>query len=112
MDQLEARLIPGTEGATFLSFSPDGEWISYVDAATPSQLRKVAVAGGQSVVLAEALKAIGPPLECWGYDGNILFNSNGVLSRVPSGGGQPQIWRRRMPRAARSLLCRAATVAR
>jgi len=91
MDQLEARPIPGTEGATFLSFSPDGQWVSYVDSAAPSQLRKVSVAGGPSQVLAEALTATGPPVENWGDDGNILFSNKGVLLRVPSGGGQPQV---------------------
>jgi len=90
MDQLETRLIPGTEGALFPSFSPDGQWISYVDQATPRQLRKVSVAGGPSVALAEA--PIGhPPAPNWEDDGNILFSTKGMLLRVPSGGGQPQI---------------------
>jgi len=91
MDQLETRLIPGTEGAGFLSFSPDGQWIAYVDRATPTQLRKVSVAGGPSQVLAEAASVVGPPVTSWGDDGNILFSSKGVLLRVPPGGGQPQI---------------------
>ena len=91
MDQLETRPIPGTEGAGFLSFSPDGQWISYVDSAAPSQLRKVSVAGGPSLVLAEVASEIGPPVPSWGDDGNILFSSKGVLLRVPSGGGQPQM---------------------
>jgi Tol biopolymer transport system component len=90
MDQLEAKLIPGTESASFLSFSPDGQWISYVDGAKPSQLRKVSVAGGPSQALAEAASEVGPPGQRWGDDGNILFSSKGVLLRVPSGGGQPQ----------------------
>ena len=91
MDQLEARLIPGTEDARVPSFSPDGQWISYLDGARPSQLRKVSVAGGPSQVLAEAQSGVGPPVPSWGDDGNILFSSKGVLLRVPSGGGQPQM---------------------
>ncbi len=91
MDQLETRLIPGTEGAAFLSFSPDGQWIAYVDLTAPSQLRKVPVAGGASLTLAEAAAGVGPPVTSWGDDGNILFSSNGVLLRVPSGGGQPKM---------------------
>jgi len=90
MDQLETKLIPGTEEVLSPSFSPDGQWISYVDQATPRQLRKVSVAGGPSVALAEA--GIGhPPVPNWEDDGNILFGSKGMLLRVPSGGGQPQI---------------------
>jgi predicted Ser/Thr protein kinase len=91
MDQLETRLIPSTEGASFVSFSPDGQWICYIETARPSQLRKVSVAGGTSLVLTEAESRIGPPVPNWGDDGNILFSSKGLLLRVPSGGGQSKI---------------------
>src|SRR5262249_32452314 len=41
IDQFDAKPIPDTEGATFLSFSPDGQWISFIDGSRPTQLRKV-----------------------------------------------------------------------
>jgi len=89
MDQLETRPIPGTEGAAFPAFSPDGQWISYV--AVPRHLRKVPVAGGPSVAVAEVEGGVGPPTPAWGDDGNILFSRDGALFRVPSSGGQPQL---------------------
>jgi serine/threonine protein kinase/WD40 repeat protein len=91
LDQLEARPISGTEGATFLCFSPDGQWISYVDASTqPNKLKKIALAGGPAQVLADAIQTTGPPTQDWGLDDNILFSSNGALMRIPAGGGTPQ----------------------
>jgi Tol biopolymer transport system component len=92
LDQLEARPISGTEGATFLCFSPDGQWISYMDSSTqPNKLKKIALAGGPAQVLADAVQATtGPPTQDWGVDDNILFASNGGLMRIPAAGGTPQ----------------------
>ncbi|MGD0135502.1 MAG: serine/threonine-protein kinase, partial [Bryobacteraceae bacterium] len=64
LDQLEARPISGTEGATFLCCSPDGQWISYVDSSMqPNKLKKIALASGPAQVLADALLATGPPTQ-------------------------------------------------
>src|SRR5262249_55641939 len=55
LDQFEARPLPGTEGASFLSFSPDGQWISFVTGdRNPAlgRLKKVAGAGGPSLKMA------------------------------------------------------------
>jgi serine/threonine-protein kinase len=84
MDQLEARPIPGTAGARYLCFSPDGQWISYV---AERRLNRVAVAGGPVQFLAEAGELMGPPTQRWETDGSILFADQGVLKRVPDGGG-------------------------
>ncbi len=91
LDQLEARPISGTEGAGFLCFSPDGQWISYADlSGQPNKLKKIALAGGPAQVLADAIQTTGPPTQDWGVDDNILFSSNGVLMRIPEAGGTPQ----------------------
>jgi hypothetical protein len=91
MDQLEATPIPGTEGAAFLCFSPDGTWISYIDASVqPNKLKKIAVAGGPAQVLVDVLGSTGPPTQDWGLDDNILFSSNGALMRIPAAGGAVQ----------------------
>jgi Tol biopolymer transport system component len=91
LDQLEARPISDTEGATFLCFSPDGQWISYVDSSVqPNKLKKIALAGGPAQVLADAIQTTGPPTQDWGPDENILFASNGALMRIPAAGGTPQ----------------------
>jgi predicted Ser/Thr protein kinase len=91
LDQLEARPISGTEGATFLCFSPDGQWLSYVDSSVlPNKLKKIALAGGPAQVLVDAIQTTGPPTQDWGLDDNILFSSNGALMRIPAAGGTPQ----------------------
>jgi len=90
MDQLEAKPIPGTEGASSICFSPDGQWISYIIGTSGAKLMKIAVAGGPAQVLAEALSALFVTQD-WGSDDNILFTSNGgSLMRVPAAGGTPQ----------------------
>jgi Tol biopolymer transport system component len=86
MDQLDAKLIPGTEGAEYLSFSPDGQWISYIGGA----LKKIAVAGGPAQTIAEIAPGVLSPIQDWGTDGNILYSSGGALMRVSASGGKPQ----------------------
>jgi eukaryotic-like serine/threonine-protein kinase len=91
LDQLAPVLIPGTENAALLCFSPDGLWISYVlngeSQSRRAQLMKVAVAGGAPQTLADANTVVGPPTHSWSDDGAILYNSNGALWRMPSTGG-------------------------
>ncbi len=86
MDEFEAQLIPGTEGAGDPFFSPDGEWLGFF---ANGQLLKVSLAGGApQVVSPAALRPIGAS---WGSDGNIVFG-DGVargLSRVSEDGGTP-----------------------
>jgi serine/threonine-protein kinase len=92
IDQLDARPLAGTDGATFLCFSPDREWISYIAGPRPGQqLKRIAVAGGPVQTLADAVAQLGPPVQHWGADDNILFSNNGVLTRIRSGGGTPEI---------------------
>jgi serine/threonine-protein kinase len=84
MDQLETVPIAGTEGAHSPYFSPDGEWIAF---AVEGALKKVALAGGPVVTIAETP---GVPISgSWGRDDNILIDSPaGVhLAQVPAAGG-------------------------
>jgi serine/threonine-protein kinase len=43
LDELQHRRLDGTEDATYLSFSPDGQWIAFL---AGTQVRKVPVSGG------------------------------------------------------------------
>ena len=96
MDQIEARPLPGTEGAFFLSFSPDGEWISFVSNGRfrerlgtmtgDMRLKKVSLSGGPPQTLAEFSGPVAPH-QTWGEDGNILFD-DGPLKSISSNGGQ------------------------
>jgi serine/threonine-protein kinase len=86
LDQLDPRAIPGTEDASAPFFSPDGRWIGFFAAG---KLRKVAVAGGMPVVIAEAPQTFGA---AWLTDGRIVFSASerGGLLRVNESGGDTE----------------------
>ena len=96
LDQAENVPLPGTEGAQNPFFSPDGEWLGFQQG---QQIRKVALAGGSSVVVVEDLNLPlgsdwGPPGIGWGRDGTIVYPNNlgSGLSIVRDTGGQPEVF--------------------
>lgn len=84
VEGLGARAIPGTEGATDPTFSPDGRWLAF---HSRGALRKVAVAGGEPQVICEVPHLRGAS---WGEDGTIVFSGGAGLRRVAAAGGSPQ----------------------
>jgi len=86
MDSLEARPIPGTEGALNPFFSPDGQWVGFFAGGT---LKKVSVSGGATVTLGNAAYGYGAS---WGSQGMMAFAPSGVsvVQQVPDAGGTPQ----------------------
>ena len=84
--QIDAKPIAGTDGAFNPFFSPDGEWIGF---AAQRKLMKVAVAGGEPLVICDAPAVRGAS---WGSDGTILFapDIHSGLTRVSAAGGTPQ----------------------
>jgi len=98
LDQFEATLLAGTENSNSLAFSPDGEWISYISgrASPNSVLKKIQFAGGPPQTLANAPSVAGPPIQSWGEDDYIYFSvaEDGALHRVPSSGGQAEVFAR------------------
>ena len=89
VEGLGARAIPGTEGATDPTFSPDGRWLAF---HSRGALRKVAIAGGEPQVLCEVPHLRGAS---WGEDGAIVFSGGAGLQRVAAAGGSPQAFTRR-----------------
>jgi serine/threonine-protein kinase len=87
MDSLEARPIPGTEGAVSPFFSPDGQWLAFF---AGGKLKKVSVNGGAPVTLGDA--GVTPRGASWGSQGMIIFAPTlvGVLQQVSDAGGTPQ----------------------
>ena len=89
LDQLEPRLLAGTERAANPSFSPDGKWIAIV--TNRSKLKKVPVDGGEAATLATVHEwnAIG-----WTSTNELVLGSGisegrlGLL-RVSTAGGDP-----------------------
>jgi serine/threonine-protein kinase len=82
--RLEADPIPGTDNASIPFFSPDGRWLGfYLD----GYLRKVSMAGGPPVPIAETPAAYGAS---WGDNDLIIFGGeDGRLYTVPAAGGSP-----------------------
>ncbi len=87
-DAAEATLLPGTEGAQNVIYSPDGQWIAF---AAGSELKKRPVGDGSTVTLAEGLTPASNSMIAlaWLDDGSILFELPGsTLMRIPEEGGQ------------------------
>jgi len=83
LDSLEGRPLPGTEHANGPFFSPDGQWVAFFAGL---KLKKVSLAGGAPVVLADAFEPTGGS---WGEDDTIVFGSgwDTGLARVSASGG-------------------------
>jgi eukaryotic-like serine/threonine-protein kinase len=100
MDQFDARALAGTEGASWPAFSPDGRTISFITGeqrlsgeprrVVDGRLKRVPVEGGPAQTLANAASIIGPPIQSWTPDGDILFTNDGVLMKVRADGGIPE----------------------
>ena len=87
MDNLEARLIPGTsENLTSPFVSPDGQWVGYF--AGTGQLKKIAVTGSTPVTLCAATTAFGAS---WSADNTILFGQSTGIKRVSANGGAAEL---------------------
>lgn len=103
LESFNAVALPGTEGATSPSFSPDGQWLGYF---TRTELRKVPLAGGNPRVIASFAGQVrfDPwgrnyfPTADWGRDDTIVFSSGfwrepaelPGLFTVPAVGGEPR----------------------
>jgi Tol biopolymer transport system component/tRNA A-37 threonylcarbamoyl transferase component Bud32 len=96
LNEAEARPVPGTlstdssVGATNPEFSPDGNWLAYVDIVSPAGpylVKRVPVTGGASVLLHEGESGGFPFGLHWPVPDAIMFaNSDGIV-RMPAAGG-------------------------
>jgi eukaryotic-like serine/threonine-protein kinase len=90
IESVEARPLPGSEGADFPFWSPDSMSIAFF---AGDRLKRLDLAGGAPIVLAEAVGG----LTSWGVggvwnrDGVILFGEIGGLIRIAASGGAPEV---------------------
>ena len=83
VDSMEARVLPGTEGAGFPFWSPDSRFIGVF---VPGKLMKVEIAGGPPQTVCDCNGTGGS----WSRNGVVLYyDGAGHPMRVPAGGGVP-----------------------
>jgi len=84
MDNLDAKPIPGTEGATTPFFSPDGQWVGFFAGA---KLKKISLSGGAALPLGDA---VNPRGASWSAQGTIAFGPTNASasSRCRTGGAR------------------------
>jgi serine/threonine protein kinase len=85
LGSLDARFLPGTEGASFPFWSPDSRFVGFFGQGS---LKKIDVTGGLPQTLSDAPAGQGGT---WNRDGLIVFAPTGAgpLYRVPASGGTP-----------------------
>jgi Tol biopolymer transport system component len=83
LDAVENRALPDTEGASFPFWSPDGRTLGFF---AGNKLKRIDVAGGMALVIADAPNARGG---AWNADGVILFapGVSAPILRVSTRGG-------------------------
>jgi predicted Ser/Thr protein kinase len=87
LNERQATILKGTEGATYPFFSPDAQWIGYF---AGDKLYKIAVEGGAPVALADAPLA---RAGSWGEDNQlvIMLRRQGIVRTSASGGPTEKI---------------------
>jgi len=86
IDGYEITAIDGTNGGGAPFFSPDGNWIGFID-YTASKLKKVTTGGGAPVELCNV--SLNFREASWGDDGRIYFGTAEGIYVIPDGGGTP-----------------------
>ena len=85
MDGTAAQLLPGTQGAFYPLWSPDGRTLAY---GASGKLWRVDAAGGSPIAICDATIYTGGD---WSPDGTIVFGTGqSGLRRVPASGGTPE----------------------
>lgn len=87
LDSLDARMLPGTEGAVYPFWSPDSRFLGFF---ADGKLKKVRVEGGPPQSLSDVFYARGGT---WGRGGMIVFSPNDrdPLYRIADTGGAPTL---------------------
>jgi hypothetical protein len=86
----EFRPLTGTEWARFPAFSPDGNWIVFVDGYEGSIL-KVPTGGGALTTVLPGGEVSNPMFPHWGDDGFVVFRAREGLARIPESGGDLEV---------------------
>ena len=88
MDQLEATLVEGSEGASEPFFSPGGQWVAFY---AGTELKKASPDGGSPITVVD--KGNGSNSSgTWGADDTIVYaqSVSSGLFRISANGGEPE----------------------
>ncbi|MCH8287338.1 protein kinase, partial [candidate division KSB1 bacterium] len=86
LDRLEVETpVPGTEGALWPFFSPDGREIGYTQGR---EIMRILIEGGRPLLVGESDRSVGG---IWGSDNTIIYGSSKGLLRVSASGGIPEL---------------------
>jgi Tol biopolymer transport system component/predicted Ser/Thr protein kinase len=86
LDSIEARPLPGSEGAYYPFWSPDSRWVGFF---SQNKLKKVEASGGPAQTICDAQTGRGG---AWNYEGVIVFSAYSTgraIHRVAATGGVP-----------------------
>jgi eukaryotic-like serine/threonine-protein kinase len=84
MESLSARVLPGTEGGNFPTWSPDSKSLVF---SVNGQMKRIELSGGSPLMLATIPQASVTPTGTWNRDGVLLVGSGEGLWRVAASGG-------------------------
>ena len=97
LSEMGVRPVPGTRGALSAAqpvFSPDGQWLLYVDVARLASfsfvLKKVPVTGGNPVTLLDASPDRRLLDLTWDTEETILYAEPGGIMQISARGGMPE----------------------
>jgi Tol biopolymer transport system component len=82
LNAVDAKVLPGTEGAIFPFWSPDSQWIGFF---VTGKLKKVAVTGGPPQTVTDIAGVVRGGT--WSRSGVIVF-ANTVLRQITASGGE------------------------
>ena len=100
LGRLDAELLEGPSDVVLPVFSPDGEWIAFLDFAEAA-LKRVSVRGGAPLTICSVERYYGAS---WATDESIIFSDDRGLLRVPAVGGCARGRRPDRPRRGRSSI--------
>jgi eukaryotic-like serine/threonine-protein kinase len=88
LDSSVLRMLPGTEGAISVFWSPDSQWLGYIGNGG-SVLQKIAVSGGRPITLSD-MPLFTASGGSWNQFGDIILGTvRGPILRVSDRGGEP-----------------------
>jgi serine/threonine-protein kinase len=93
-NETESRPVSGASaggaGVAMPVFSPDGQWLAYIEIANPTTatLKRVPISGGTPVTLFEGGLPVSPS---WPTPDTIVFAHQEGIVRIPANGGAPEV---------------------